>query len=230
MMNSANSGDRIKTLVQCDFDGTITESDISFLLLDAFADGDWRGILEEYKQRKITVGAFNQRAFALVKAGRQSLLDYLVASPEVRVRPGFEELLDYCSQEGVKFVIVSNGLVFYIDAILDGLGRNGIEVFAAHSVFSPGGMQVRYVGPDGRQLDDAFKTAYTELFLGQGYRVVYIGNGVSDMYPARRAHHIFATSDLLDCCRENGMNCTPFDDLHQVIRGLEDLTLSPASG
>ena len=34
-----------KTLVQCDFDGTITEEDVSFMLLDAFADRDprrWR--------------------------------------------------------------------------------------------------------------------------------------------------------------------------------------------
>jgi 2-hydroxy-3-keto-5-methylthiopentenyl-1-phosphate phosphatase len=29
----------IQTLVQCDFDGTVTEEDVSFMLLDAFADG-----------------------------------------------------------------------------------------------------------------------------------------------------------------------------------------------
>ena len=32
----------MKTLVQCDFDNTIAESDVSFMLLDAFADGDWQ--------------------------------------------------------------------------------------------------------------------------------------------------------------------------------------------
>ncbi len=31
-----------KTLVQCDFDGTVTEEDVSFMLLDAFANGGWR--------------------------------------------------------------------------------------------------------------------------------------------------------------------------------------------
>ena len=29
----------MKTLVQCDFDNTIAESDVSFMLLDAFAGG-----------------------------------------------------------------------------------------------------------------------------------------------------------------------------------------------
>ncbi len=36
-----NSKQPTKTLVQCDFDGTITEEDVSFAMLDAFADGDW---------------------------------------------------------------------------------------------------------------------------------------------------------------------------------------------
>jgi len=38
-----------KTLIQCDFDGTITEEDVSFILLDTFARGDWRRLLKEYK-------------------------------------------------------------------------------------------------------------------------------------------------------------------------------------
>ena len=57
---------KVKILVQCDFDGTITEEDVSFLILDAFADGDWRKLLEEYKGGRITVGSFNTRAFNIV--------------------------------------------------------------------------------------------------------------------------------------------------------------------
>ena len=36
-----------KTIVQCDFDGTITDKDVSFLLLNHFADGNWRQLLDE---------------------------------------------------------------------------------------------------------------------------------------------------------------------------------------
>jgi len=38
----------MKTMVQCDFDGTITEEDVSFFLLDTFADGDWRQLWKDY--------------------------------------------------------------------------------------------------------------------------------------------------------------------------------------
>ena len=132
-------------------------------------------------------------------------------------------MLDCCSQKGVEFAIVSNGLDFYIEAILKDRGINNVEVFAARSEFRPEGMVVKYIGPDGRQLEEGFKEAHTELFLSQGYRVLYAGNGVSDIYPARRAHHVFATADLLNRCRKVNLACTPFADLNDIVRGLEPL-------
>jgi len=210
-----------KTIVQCDFDGTITEKDVSFLLLDAFADGNWRQLLEDYRGGKITVGAFNRGAFAMVKADKQTLRDFIFANKEAEIRTGFNELLSYCSKKGFKFVIVSNGLDFYIEAVLKDVSIDNIEIYAAQTQFTSDGLKVKYIGPDGRQLKDDFKDAYTELFLGRGYRVVYIGNGISDFPPAKQAHHIFATGDLLTYCREKNLNFTPFDDLNDVVRGLE---------
>jgi len=210
-----------KTLVQCDFDNTIAEFDVSFMLLDAFADGDWRQILQEYREHKIPVGVFSQRTFAMIKADEATMLDYLFAGNRVEIRPGFKELLDLCSEKGFGFVIVSNGLKFYIDAILKHIGVAGIEVFAAHTDFSPDGLNITYVSPDGQQIADNFKESYVELHLGQGNRVVYIGDGYSDISPASRADYIFARDDLLSHYRENNLKCTPFNDLNDVVRGLE---------
>ena len=215
-----------KTLIQCDFDGTITDKDVSFLLLDAFADSNWRQLLKEYQAGKISVGAFNTRAFAMIKADKQTLLDFVLNSDEVKIRPGFPELLDYCSRNGLEFVIVSNGQDIYVEAILNKLGINNIEFFAARSSFGPGGLEVKYIGPDGSELPDSFKETHAELFLNRGYRIIYVGNGISDIYPARRAYHVFATGDLLELCRETNLDCTPFDDLNDVVRGLELLQLS----
>jgi len=212
-----------KTIVQCDFDGTITDKDVSFLLLNHFADGNWRQLLEDYRGGKITVGAFNREAFAMVKADKQTLRDFIFANKEVEIRTGFNELLSYCSKKGFKFVIVSNGLDFYIEAALRDIDMDNIEIYAAQTQFTSDGLKVKYTGPDGRQLKDNFKDAYTELFLGRGYRVVYIGNGISDFPPAKQAHHIFAIGDLLTYCREKNLNYTPFADLNDVIRGLEVL-------
>ena len=209
----------IKTLVQCDFDGTIIEGDASFMMLDAFAGGNWRQLFRDYQEGRITVGHFNTRAFSMVKADRESLLG--VVKGKVKVRPGFDELVACCRRKGFRFVIVSNGLHFYIDEILSNIGITDLEVFAAQTNFHSDGLKVQYIGPDGSPLDSDFKLAYVNSFLNEGYRIVYIGNGDSDVSPARKSHYIFATGVLLEHCREKNLGCTPFTDLSEVVRILE---------
>ncbi|MDH5363849.1 MAG: MtnX-like HAD-IB family phosphatase [Dehalococcoidia bacterium] len=211
----------MKTLVQCDFDGTITEEDASFLLLDAFAQGDWRQVLQEYKEHRISVGEFNSRAFAMVKADESALLGAIKG--KVKIRAGLHDLVAYCSRRGFRFVIVSNGLEFYIKAMLKDIGLENLEVYAAQSSFHPEGIAVQYIGPDGNQLNTGLKEAYIKLFLKQGYRVVYVGNGDSDILPAKYAHLILARGELLDYCRENNLECKPFNDFTDIVREMEFL-------
>jgi 2-hydroxy-3-keto-5-methylthiopentenyl-1-phosphate phosphatase len=208
-----------KTLVQCDFDGTITDEDVSFVLLDAFAKGDWRRFLNKYQEGKISVGRFNTEAFIMVKEDKQTLDSFI--TERARLRAGFFKLLGYCRQRGFRFVIVSNGMGFYIKTTLKTLGVDNIEVFAAQAIFDPNGIKASYLGPDGTELQDGFKEAYLRHFLKSGYRIIYIGNGTSDIPSARLAHHIFATGPLLSHCRQANLKCTPFADLNDVVKGME---------
>jgi 2-hydroxy-3-keto-5-methylthiopentenyl-1-phosphate phosphatase len=208
-------------IIQSDFDGTITEEDVSFALLDAFAEGDWRQLYEHYRQSKMSVGDFNTKAFAMVKASRDELLE--VAREQVKLREGLRNLDNYCHQRGFRFLVVSNGLDFYIKDILGNAGLGDIEVYAATTNFTPEGLEVKYIGPEGAVLKKGFKEAYTKLFLNQGYQIVCIGNGPSDYAPAALAQHVFARDGLLDLCQEKKLKCQPYEDLNDVVRGLEKL-------
>ena len=208
-----------KTIVQCDFDGTVTVRDVSFIILDVFAKGDCKQLFRDYQEGKITVGHFNSEAFSTVKADKESLLE--VVRKETEIRPGFHELIDCCRRKDFRFVIVSNGLHFYIEDIFTNLGIPDIEVYAAQTDFRPEGLKVQYIGPDGHYLDSDVKIAYTDSFLNQDYRVIYIGDGESDLAPAKKAHHIFATGSLLERCRETNLSCTPFTDHNQIVKVFE---------
>ena len=205
----------MKTLIQCDFDGTVTEKDTSFFLLDAFAQGDWRQVLRDYKEHRISVGDFNTKAFAMVKDDETTLLEELKG--RVKVRSGFHELVDYCQKKGFRLVIVSNGLDFYIKAVLKDLGLDSIEVHAAQASFLPEGMKVQYIGPDGKKMEDRFKEAYIKSFLKLEYRVIYVGNGDSDFAPAKYAYYVFATGELLAYCRENSLKHKPFENFFDIV-------------
>ncbi|MFA5308098.1 MAG: HAD-IB family phosphatase [Dehalococcoidales bacterium] len=215
----------MKTAVQIDFDGTVTEDDVSFYLLDTYADGSWRQYLDEYSHGDISVGAFNKVVFGMIKEDEKTLTDFVLDSPRVIVRPGFKELIDYCAGKKYRTIIVSNGLNFYIEAILQKLGVSGLEIHAAENIFAPDGMKVRYLGPDGKEVEAGFKEVYTERLVKEGYQVVYIGNGTSDIYPCRKAAHVFATADLLEKCRAEYLKYYPFNDFYEVIRGLKSLGL-----
>ena len=208
----------MKFLIQCDFDGTITEDDISFVLLDAFAKGDWRAINKLYSDGKITVGEFNARAFGLVRAGKKAMLNYL--KDKVKVRPGFQKLVELCQKKGIRLVIVSNGLDFYIKKALEDMGLRNLEYHAAETRFHANILKVRYIGPDGSVVASGYKEKYVNQYLNEGYHVVYIGNGTSDLSPARGAHQIFATESLLKSCQSNGITCIPFTsflEINQVL-------------
>ncbi|HUT96814.1 MAG TPA: MtnX-like HAD-IB family phosphatase [Dehalococcoidales bacterium] len=205
-------------IIQSDFDGTLTEEDVSFALLDAFADGDWRKLYEQYRQKKMTVGDFNTKAFAMVKASRDELLK--VARAQVKLREGLRNLVNYCQERGFRFLVVSNGLDFYIKAILEDVGLGNIEIYAATTKFTPDGLEVKYIGPEGAVLKKGFKEAYTKLFLTQGYQVVCLGNGPSDYFPAALSQHVFARDGLMDICKAKKLKCQPFDDLNDIVRGL----------
>jgi 2-hydroxy-3-keto-5-methylthiopentenyl-1-phosphate phosphatase len=218
----------MKTAVQIDFDGTVTIDDVSFLLLDTYVGSVWREYLKEYSSGKIPVGAFNKKVFGMMKADKKTMTEMVLTSERVKIRPGFRELLEYCINKGFKIVIVSNGLHFYIEAILKSLGVKGIkglEIYAAKNDFYPGGMKVAYIGPDGAEVEAGFKEAYTAMLLKKGYRIIYLGNGDSDIYPARQAKYVFATDQLLKRCQAEKLKCIPFNDFFEVIKGIESLSL-----
>jgi 2-hydroxy-3-keto-5-methylthiopentenyl-1-phosphate phosphatase len=203
-------------LLQCDFDGTVTDKDVSFFLLDTFGDSNWHQLFRDYQEGKITVGQFNREAFATVKVSRQELLDAIRG--RFHLRPGFKEMLGLCERKGYRLVIVSNGLDFYVDDFLQNEGLSDIEFHAAKTEFGTHGLNVQYIAPDGTAIDKGFKDSYVSLFLKEGYRVTYIGDGGSDFGPAKRCQHIFARESLLSHCQQSGVLCTPFNDFNDIVR------------
>ncbi len=211
-----NQISRRKILAQCDFDGTVTIQDASFLILDTFARGDWRKINDEYEAGKMSVSRFNETAINLVRATREEMLDAVRA--KITIRPGFQEFVEYCGEQNIRLVIVSNGFDVYIDYFLKELGLTGIEYHAANLTFNgQGKVTTAYRGPAGQVIDDGFKETYLDHYITQGYQVIYIGDGSSDFHPAQKCQLVFARDKLLDKCEAAGLSSMPFRDFYDII-------------
>jgi 2-hydroxy-3-keto-5-methylthiopentenyl-1-phosphate phosphatase len=215
----------MSTAVQLDFDGTVTVHDISYLLLDAYAGAAWWPHLEDYEAGRTTVGTFNRRVFGLVTAGRDEMTEFVLRSERLVIRDGFREFIEYCRGREFPIIITSNGLRFYIEAILARLGIEGIEVRASENEFSEHGMKVAYLGPDGAEVEVGFKEAHTRALMAAGYDVLYAGDGSSDIGSARLATHVFAADKLLEKCRRENLTCYPFRDFQDILAKVKTLKL-----
>ncbi len=206
--------------VVCDFDGTIAAEDVCLRLLAEFAVGDWQQLDADYEAGKIDLAACLAGQVAMFTAPRETLAAF--ARQHARLRPGFAEFVAFCHHSGVELAVLSAGLDFYIDAILEREGLRDLDVTCIGTSEVAG--KVSLVLPlAGRSLPANladFKVAAVLDRREAGKRVIYVGDGSTDFAAARQAHHIFARDKLLAFCEREGIPCTPFADFADVRREL----------
>ena len=202
-----------------DFDGTATPRDVGGSLLGHFArDDSWRVIDNDYVNGRIG----SRVAYRLL----ERLLDgdplvwerWALATAELD--PGLNELVDLCRQVGWELEILSDGLDFYIRALLR---RAGLDLpFRASRVLSSepaARIRTPYMNPLCGRCGTCKTDRVTELTVA-GHRVIYVGDGYSDLCAGPRAHRLFATGVLAEHCQTRGIAHERFDQLEDVTRAL----------
>jgi len=208
-------------IVQCDFDGTVTTNNLSFLLRERFAIGDWQKVEAEYLRGQLTVEVSNIQQYALIKERREKLQEF--SRDSVEVRSGFLEFVAYCHAAGVDLVIVSSGLDFYIEAVLEKLGVSDLELHCARTSFSQDGIGVSYLDSEGNVVEEGFKKKWLSSLKRRGDSIAYIGDGLSDLEAACAADHVFAIDHLRRLLRASSVAHHAFSDFHDILRQLSHL-------
>ena len=206
-------------IVQCDFDGTITVNNISVALRERFAPGSWRGVEADYLRRRLSVEQSNRQQYTLIKESRQTLQEF--ARQKFELRPGFLKFVDNCRAADIRFVIVSSGLDFYIEAVLENIGTPELELHCARTSFTGDGINVTYFDPEGNTVEEGFKKGYLTWLKCRGEPLVYIGDGLSDFDAASSADYVFAINHLqqmLSAASIPHRTFTDFSDIWRQIR------------
>ena len=202
-------------IIQCDFDGTIIRNNLSVLLREKYAHGDWQRIDSDYLHGHLTVEQSNKLQFALIKEPKERLQAFV--RQHIELRPGFVEFVRYCQESVIPFVIVSSGLDFYIEPVLAEIGMPDLELHCGRTSFSREGIDVSYYDPDGNIIDRGFKKKYLTWLKKRGKNIIYLGDGLSDLEAARQADHVFATGDLLDLLGTQSIACSAFSDFYDLL-------------
>jgi len=205
-------------ILQCDFDGTVIQNNLSVLLREHFAGGDWQRIESDFLRGKLTVEQSNRLQFTLVKEPKERLQDFVLR--HVKLRPGFVELVKYCQQNAISPVIVSSGLDFYIEPVLAHIGLADLEFYCGRTAFTDNGIEVTYVDPGGNTIDRGFKNKYLSWLRQRAGNIVYVGDGLSDFEAARNADFVFATGNLVRLLRMEPVAWSSFTDFYDLLHKL----------
>jgi 2-hydroxy-3-keto-5-methylthiopentenyl-1-phosphate phosphatase len=209
-----------ETLVLCDFDGTASPMDVGKQLLDRFTGNGWEEIDRDYCTGKIGSRAAYTKIAPFFRGTRAIMLAYVLVKADLD--NDFAAFYRLCRRKGIDVKIVSDGLDFYIEALLMKHCLAELEYFANRTVFE-GGERISFEFPG--KSDDCgrcgnCKRAVLERYRPAYRRIIYIGDSYSDVCPAKEADLVFAKTILYEKSSKNGNPCIYFETFSDIIKSL----------
>ena len=205
-----------KILILTDFDGTISTVDLGNQIINKFATASLGDIERAYVKGKIGSRIAYERIAKRLKGSREKMLEHILAIE--KLDPYFPEFCSLSRDKDIDIKIVSDGLDFYIEAVLNKYNLTGMEYYSNEAIFGA---------------DSSFSIEFPSMndFCGRcgtcksrilnSYRliydkIIYIGDGYSDFCPSRYADVVFAKKILYQRCEREGTPCMPFDDFSEI--------------
>ena len=208
-----------------DFDDTAAVQNVAELLLNRFGDTTWTQVRQQFRDGQINLKEYQELTFRNIRADRSAMQHYV--REYARLRPYFSELRSYCRSNNIPMAVVSQGLDFYISALLERDGFGDVPIYAVDTIFEHGRISYHYnhVYP-GRERQGNSKALVVEQFQKQGYYVVFAGDGASDQEASQQADMVFAHRTLARFCDEQGIDYKPFTDFESILLTLRELHLN----
>ena len=207
--------------VWLDFDGTITRRDVLDDLIQQFAlDDSWKQVEALWQKGLIGSRECLRQEFELIRLKPTDLAAFLET---VQVDSGFSRLMQTLKNHRVPAAILSDGIDFFIAAVLK---RNGITDLPIRSnSLSHVGDRLSLQCPNGSDGCESAaahcKCASATMLNVDQRKTIYVGDGRSDLCPARKADVVFAKNALATALRREQIPFIEFESLTEVAEQLE---------
>ncbi|GGB11623.1 HAD family hydrolase [Macrococcus hajekii] len=211
-------------IIACDFDGTVTSSDTIVAIMKRFAQQDSEAVLQGILDRRISIQQGVTTLFQILESSdKERIIDFVLS--EVKIRPGFQQLLDTAKALDIPFYIISGGMHFFIDPIIAQF--NGIKSVYANDVdFSSVHMQVEWRYPCDKLCESGqcgtCKPSIVRTLKDD--RVIAIGDSITDIKLAEVADVLFTTDKLTSYAEDNDIPHIAFETFREIAERLKEVT------
>ncbi|MBI3591242.1 MAG: MtnX-like HAD-IB family phosphatase [Candidatus Melainabacteria bacterium] len=212
-----------KLAIFSDFDGTITERDVIVMIMERFAPPEWEEIKNKILyERVITLKDGVEKLFSLIDSSKQNEIIGF-AKKEAKLRKGFVDFLDFCKKENIEFNVLSGGLDFFVEAVLENY-KNKLKIFCNSGNFKSEKIKIdyKYLPKNCTLCGDCgcCKIEIIENYPKDKFTRVLIGDSLTDLAASKIADVVFARGDLIKYLNEEKINhirFETFDDIKEQL-------------
>jgi 2-hydroxy-3-keto-5-methylthiopentenyl-1-phosphate phosphatase len=207
-----------------DFDGTIALEDVGSQLFRTFAGSKADEIVQHLLNGTISARECLTRECGAVESATRSELEEFVN--KFSLDPEFGEFVDFCRRRSIPVVVLSDGLDFYVERLLQKNGLGDLPFFSNHLELVEEGASTKLVPSFPHTDAECFtcgncKRNHLLTLSGDDDIIVYVGDGISDRCPIRYADIVFAKGRLIRYCQEQNITYHEFRTFDDVRLRLE---------
>lgn len=211
-----------KTIIFCDFDGTITMNDNIIAIMRHFQPEGWELLLDQVMAKSISIKVCIGDMFSLLPSSlKTDVIQY--ALDNMQIRPGFSEFISYCENRGIEFLVTSGGIDFFVRPTLAPFQLPSDHIFCNQSDFSKEQMTILWPHPCDEHCGEncgMCKTTIIRSYDPELYLRIMIGDSITDFAGAKLADVIFARSHLAEECKKLNMPYYAYEDFYEIAAQL----------
>lgn len=198
-----------------DFDGTITERDVIHSIMENFAPPIWKNILNELMTGKIDIDIGIKKMFNLIPSDKkEEIINWVLEN--IKIREGFDDFLDFLNENNILFVILSGGIDFYINPLIEPYKDKIHKIYSNKAIFKKDYIDVEFI----YKCDGVCKRScgvckpYIIKKDFKNYFKFYAGDGITDLTASEYVDFIFATGSLQKYLKNKDF--FSFDNFYQI--------------
>ncbi|MBB3110451.1 2-hydroxy-3-keto-5-methylthiopentenyl-1-phosphate phosphatase [Paenibacillus phyllosphaerae] len=213
-----------QNVIFCDFDGTITVNDNIVAIIKHFNPPGWETIVDDIIQQRKSIQEGVGELFRLLPTSmKDEVIDYAISN--VRIREGFEQMLEFTRQHDIEFYVTSGGIDFFVYPVLARFGIPEDHIYCNGSDFTGDRIEITWPHPCGDKCSNncgMCKPTIMHRFPTDRHHRILIGDSVTDFEGAKIADVVFSRSHLTTKCEELGLAHHEFENFHDIVATMQN--------
>lgn len=208
-----------KIAVLVDFDGTITTEDTNNKMVSVYGNHNTDSIGDDFRDGKLTFPAYFQAVISELRLTEKEYINFLLE--EIEISPGFLEFYRNIKEKNIPFGILSGGFENGIIPFLKMHGIEDVEIFANRLIFEGNKPHIKFLNGEDTHCCNKGPCGNCKINHYYNYKekrekVIFVGDGVTDMPVANVAETVFAKDSLADYMDKRNIDYIPYDDFEDI--------------